>query len=72
MLVSTWNPVSTKTIVICFSKAGISTANQEAAIADKDDPFRILQNEADALRNLQLDLLPEDINALSLSFSFIR
>ena len=45
MLVSTWNTVSTKTIVNCFRKAGISTTNQEAAIAEEDDPFKDLQNE---------------------------
>ena len=36
MLVSAWNAVSTKTIVNCFRKSGISTANQEATIAKKD------------------------------------
>ena len=52
MLVSTWNAVSTETIVNCFCKAGMSTANQEAAIADEDDLFKDLWNEIDALRNL--------------------
>ena len=35
MLFSTWNAVSTETIVNCFRKAEITTANQEAAIADE-------------------------------------
>ena len=65
MLVSTWNAVSTETIVNYFRKAGFSTANQEAAIADEDDLFKDLQNEIDALRNLQPDLVPEDANAAS-------
>ena len=52
ILVSAWNAVSTENIVNCFRKSGISTANQEAAIADEDDPFKDLQNEIDALRNL--------------------
>ena len=51
----------------CFRKSGISTANQEAAIADEGDPFKDLQNEIDALRNLQLDLVPGDVNATSLT-----
>ena len=55
MLVSAWNAVSTETIVNRFRKAGISTANQEVAIADEDDLFKNLQNEVDALQNLQTD-----------------
>ena len=65
--VSAWNAVSTETIVNCFQKAGISTANQETAIAGEDDLFKDLQNEIDALRNLQPDLVPEDVNAASLT-----
>ena len=42
MLLSAWNAVSTETIVNCFRKAGISTANQEAVIADEDVPFKNL------------------------------
>ena len=55
MLVSAWNAVSTETIVNCFRKARISTANQESAIADKDYPLKDmrLRNEIDALRNIQ-------------------
>ena len=67
MLISAWNAVSTETIVNCFRKAGISTANQEVAIADEDDPFKDLQNEIDALRNLQPEFVPEDFNAASLT-----
>ena len=60
MLVPAWNTVSNETIVNCFRKAGIPTA-------DEDDPFKDLQNEIDALRNLQADLVPEDVNAASLT-----
>ena len=49
MLVSAWNSVSTETIVNCFRKAGISRANQEATIAEEDDPFKDLQDEIDVL-----------------------
>ena len=47
MLVSAWNAISTGTIRNC--KTEISTANQEAVIADEDDPLNNLQNEIDAL-----------------------
>ena len=49
-----------------FRNAEISTRNQEAAIADEDDPLKDLQNEI-ASRNLQPDLVPEDVNAASLT-----
>ena len=48
-------------------KAGIFTANQEAAITEEDDLFKDLQNEINALRNLQPDLVPEDFNATLLT-----
>ena len=67
MLFSSLNAVSTEAIVDCFRKAVISTANQEVAIADEDDPFNDLQNEIDALQNLQPDLVLEDVNAASLT-----
>ena len=66
MLVSAWNSVSIETIVNYFRKAGISPANQEAAIAEEDDPFKDLQDEIDVLRNVQPDLVPEDVNTSSL------
>ena len=60
MLVSAWNAVSNKTIVN-FREAKISTPNQEPAFAKEDDLFNDLQNEIDALRNLQPELVPEDV-----------
>ena len=66
MLVSAWNSESIETIVNCFCKAGISPSNQEAAIAEEDDPFKDLQDEIDVLRNVQPDLPAEDVNASSL------
>ena len=49
-----------------FPKAGISAERQDAAIAEEDDPYKDLQDEIDALRTVQPDLIPEDINAASL------
>ena len=66
MLVSAWNALTTETIVNCFRKAGIFGENQDTAIAEEDDPFKDLQDEIDALRTVQPDLIPEDINAASL------
>ena len=42
MLVSTWDALTTETIVNCFRKAGISTESQEAAVAEEDNPFKEL------------------------------
>ena len=50
----------------CFRKAGISTESQESVIAE-DDPFKELQDEIDALRSVQPDLITEDIDAASLT-----
>ena len=60
MLVSAWNALSNETIVN-FREAKISTANQEAAVANEDDLFKDLQNEIDVLRNLQPEFVPEDV-----------
>ena len=65
MLVSAWNSASTKNFVNCFCKAGVSRANQEAAIAE-DLPFKDLKSETDALRNVQPNLVPYDVNALGI------
>ena len=43
MLVSRMECVTTETIVNCFRKDGISAENQDAAIAEEDDPFKDLQ-----------------------------
>ena len=66
MLVSAWNALTSKTIVNCFRKAGISAENQDAAIVEEDDPLKYLQDEIDVLQTVQPDLIPEDIIAASL------
>ena len=45
-LLSSWNVVSKETI------ANISHANQQTAVTDADDPFKILEEELDNLRKL--------------------
>ena len=42
-----------ETVVNCFCKAGIFAENQDAAIAEEDNPFKDLQDEIDALRTVQ-------------------
>ena len=58
--------LSIETIVNCSRKAGISPANEEAAIAE-EDPFKDLQDEIDTLLNVHSDLVPEGVNVSSLT-----
>ena len=67
MLLSAWNTVSNETIVNCLRKVGISTANQETTIGDESDPFNILLDKIDAMRNVKTDLKAEDMNAASIT-----
>ena len=57
-LVSSWNAVSTETVVNCFKKAGISDSNQQMAEAD-DDPFKSLAEELDCLREVDPSAVQE-------------
>ena len=41
--------VTTKTVVNCFEKAGISKENQSDALLDVDNPFKDLQEQLDML-----------------------
>ena len=52
MLVSSWNAVSSETIVNCFRKVGISSSSQELAQTDGDDPFKELSEELSRLREI--------------------
>ena len=65
MLVSAYTALITERIVNGFRKAGTSAENQDAAITEEGDPFKDLQDEIDALRTVQPDRIPEDINAAS-------
>ena len=56
-------------IANCFRKAGISTQTQENAVNDEDDPFQDLQESLDELKQLQADLVP---NELGISNYYIK
>ena len=47
MLKTAWNEVSSKTIVNCFLKSGISEDARKAAIDDQDDRFKDMINDAE-------------------------
>ena len=47
MLKTAWNEVSSKTIVNCFRKSGISEDARKAAIDDQDDLFKDMINDAE-------------------------
>ena len=63
MLVSAWDRVSPSTIQNCFRAAGISQQSQECAVADDDDPFDMLVEEIDNLRERAPELAPENVTA---------
>ena len=63
MLVSAWDVLSTQTIANCFRKSGISTESQEIAIAEDDNPFRVLQDKIGDLRSIQPNFIEEDFDA---------
>ena len=50
MLVLTWESVTEKTIINCFSKAGTSKDQQVATINDHDDLFKALTEEIESFR----------------------
>ena len=43
MLDIAWGKVTTKTVVKCFEKGGISKEKQCGTLLDTDDPFKDLQ-----------------------------
>ena len=69
MLKTAWNEVSSKTIVNCFRKSGISEDARKAAIDDQDDPFKDMINDAedesvDGEENEAIDELQFDLDQL--------
>ena len=65
ILVSSWEAVSTGTIINCFKKAGISLEAQCAAITDADDPFKDLKESLDELNAADPDMVPEGLSVES-------
>ena len=63
MLVSAWDRVSPSTIQNCFRAAGISQQSQECTVADDDDPFDMLVEEINNLRERTPELPPENVMA---------
>ena len=49
MLDVAWGKITTKTVVNCFEKAGISKDKQSEALLDAYDPFKDLQKQLDKL-----------------------
>ena len=66
ILVSSWEAVSTQTIVNCFRKAGITPEAQNAAITDADDPFSDLKERLQQLHDINPDMVPEGVTPESL------
>ena len=54
-----WGKVTTKTVVNCFEKSGISEEKQSEALLDPDDPFKDLQEQLDKLAVHNPEFFPE-------------
>ena len=63
MLDLAWGKVTTKTVVNCFEKAGISKEKQSEALIDADNPFKDLQEQLDKLAMYNLEFFPEGATA---------
>ena len=63
MLDLAWGKVTTKTIVNCFEKAGISKEKQSEALLDADDPFNDLLEQLHKLAVYNPEFFPEGITA---------
>ena len=63
MLDLVWGKVTTKTVVNCFEKAGISKEKQSEALLDADDSFKDLQEQLDKLAVYNPKFFPEGTTA---------
>ena len=63
MLDLAWGKVTTKTVVNCFEKAGISKEKQSEALLDADDPFKDLQEQSEKLAVYNPEFFPEGTTA---------
>ena len=66
VLADSWEVVTKETIIICFRKAEITPAVQQADIADSDDPFKDLQESLNDLRKADSSMVPDDVTATAL------
>ena len=63
MLDVAWGKVTTKTVVNCFEKAGMSSEKQSEALLDADDPLINLQEELDKFTVYNPKFFPEGTTA---------
>ena len=63
MLDVAWEKVTTKTIVNCFEKAGISKEKKSEALLDADNPFKDLQEQLDKFAVYNPNFFPEGTTA---------
>ena len=63
MLDVAWGKITSKTVVNCFEKAGISKEKQSEALLDADNPFKDLQEQFDKLSVHNPKLFPEGTTA---------
>ena len=66
ILADSWEDVAKETISNCFRKARITSAVQQAAITDSDDPFKDPQKNLNDLRNADSSMVPDDVTATAL------
>ena len=63
MLDLAWGKVTTKTVVNCFEKAGVSKEKQSEALLDAGDPFENLLEQLDKLAVYNSEFFPEETTA---------
>ena len=64
MLDVAWGKITSKTVVNCFEKAGISKEKQSEALLDADNPFKGLQEQLDKLAEYNPKFFPEGTTAM--------
>ena len=57
--------LSSETIVNCFKKSNISQSNQQAAVNDDENPFKILLEDFKKLHELDSDVIQPNLSAES-------
>ena len=63
MLDVAWGKITSKTVVNCFEKAGISKEKQSEALLDADDSFKNPQKQLDKLAVYKPKFFPEGTTA---------